>query len=238
MKITYIISDINKALAFEWVAQYFDKNKFQLSFILLNPGNSQLEYFLQKQGIEVHQVTCRGKIDWLRATWQTQKLLKKINPDAVHCHLLQANIIGLTAARLVGIKKRIYTRHHSSLHHVYHKKGVFWDKLCNYLATDIIAITKKVAEILIDWEKVKKEKVNIIPHGFDLTLFEKQDEEVLNSLKLKYNLESKYPVIGVIARFTEWKGVQYIIPAFKKLLVDYPDALLLLFNANGDYKKK
>ncbi len=238
MKITYIISDIDKALAFEWVSQYLNKNRFQLSFILLNPGNSQLEFFLQKHGIEVHRITCRGKNDWLRATWQTQKLLKKIKPNVVHCHLFQANIIGLTAARLVGIKKRIYTRHHSSLHHIYHKKGVYWDKLCNYLATDIVAITKKVEEILIDWEKADPKKLRIIPHGFDLSLFQKQDGEALTNLRLKYNPEGKYPVIGVIARFTEWKGIQYIIPAFKKLLIEYPDALLLLFNANGDYKKE
>ena len=34
-----------------------------------------------------------------------------------------------------------------------------------------------------------------------------------------------------------WKGIHYIIPAFKELLKDYPDAYLLLANAKkGDYK--
>jgi glycosyltransferase involved in cell wall biosynthesis len=56
-------------------------------------------------------------------------------------------------------------------------------------------------------------------------------------IKRKYQLENFFPVIGVISRFTEWKGVQYLIPAFKKLLSSYPDAVLLLFGADGDYKK-
>jgi glycosyltransferase involved in cell wall biosynthesis len=54
-------------------------------------------------------------------------------------------------------------------------------------------------------------------------------------MKQKYLPESAYPVIGVISRYTEWKGIQYIIPAFKKLLQIYPDAHLVLANAKGNY---
>ena len=43
-------------------------------------------------------------------------------------------------------------------------------------------------------------------------------------------------VIGVISRYTEWKGIQYIIPAFKQLLNDFPNALLILANAKGGYQ--
>ncbi len=34
--IAYIISDIDKALDFEWFASYSDTTKFELSFIFLN----------------------------------------------------------------------------------------------------------------------------------------------------------------------------------------------------------
>ena len=57
-------------------------------------------------------------------------------------------------------------------------------------------------------------------------------------VKDRYRLNDCFPVVGVISRFTEWKGVQYIIPAFKKLLSTYPNAVLLLFGADGDYKKE
>jgi glycosyltransferase involved in cell wall biosynthesis len=45
-----------------------------------------------------------------------------------------------------------------------------------------------------------------------------------------------YPIIGVISRYTEWKGLQFIIPAFEKLLTNYPNALLVLANASGDFE--
>jgi glycosyltransferase involved in cell wall biosynthesis len=51
----------------------------------------------------------------------------------------------------------------------------------------------------------------------------------------KYQLEGKAPIIGVISRYFELKGIQFIIPAFKKLLAVSPNAHLILANATGEY---
>jgi glycosyltransferase involved in cell wall biosynthesis len=236
-KITYIISDIDKALGFEWVAEYLDPQKFDLSFILLNPGPSYLETFLIKHNIRTDRVLCRGKKDWLNAIYGVYKLLRSRKSDVIHCHLLQANIVGLTAAKLAGIPKRIYTRHHSSFHHVYFPKGVWWDKLANRLATNIIAISGIVGKVLIEWEKVNKQKVIFIPHGFKLAEFREVQEERVISFKERNRLNEGF-CVGVISRFTELKGVQYIIPAFQKFLKSYPHSYLLLLNAHGDYEQE
>lgn len=237
-KVVYIISDIERAISFEWIASYINKDLVTLSFIFLNPAESDLERALKAKCFEVHSVVCRGKKDWPGATHKVYKLLKMIRPNAIHCHLIQANVIGLVAARLAGIKQRIYTRHHSSLHHIYFPKGVWWDKLANKLATDIVAISPIVEKILLEWEQVLSTKVKLIPHGFLLDQFANVSEESIASFKSRYNLEGCYPVVGVISRLTEWKGVQYIIPAFKQLIQTYPNSVLLLLNAHGDYEKE
>jgi glycosyltransferase involved in cell wall biosynthesis len=147
-----------------------------------------------------------------------------------------ANLIGLSAAKLAGIKSRIYTRHHSDFHHVYFPKAVKWDKYCNYLATKIVSISDVVTNILVQKENVTNEKIIKIWHGFDVNGFINPNQSSVEVLKLKYNHNNKYPLIGVISRFTHWKGVQYIIPAYKQFLKEYPNALLLLFNGVGDYE--
>lgn len=236
IKVTYIISDIDKALAFEWVADTINTEKIVLSFILLNSGPSYLENYLFEKGIQVFRIRCRGKKDWPSAFASTYKTLKSLQPDVVHCHLIQANIIGLTAAKFAGIKKRIYTRHHSSLHHVYFKKGVWWDKLANKLATRIVAISGIVKKILLSWEHVPEGKVVLIPHGFLLEGFFEVDNNRVIEFKNRALIVNSTPVVGVISRFTEWKGVQYIIPAFAKFLEQYPSAILMMLNAGGDYE--
>lgn len=238
LKVCYIISDINKALAFEWIASNLDYDRFDVQFILLNPGSSMLEEYLQSHQYRVIRISCAGKKDWPKVWLSLYSLLRKQKPDIVHCHLLTASILGLSAAKFAGIQQRIYTRHHSDYHFRYFPKGVKWDKWCNRLATKIIAPSHAVSTVLTEMEFVPKEKVKLIFHGFDLDYFRDVSPEKADMIKLKYNPDSKYPVIGVISRFTELKGIQYIIPAFRQVLVHYPNALLLLFNATGDYKQQ
>lgn len=236
--ITYIISDIDKALAFEWIADNLNAQKFRLSFILLNTGDSHLQTYLQQKAIPVTTIRVNNKKDWPAAWWSIYKQLKKHKPDVVHCHLITASLLGLTAAKVAGVKKRIYTRHHSDYHHRYFPKGIKLDKLCNKMATHIIAPSNAVKHVLCNMEAVPPQKVTIIHHGFDLSYFNNISADVIAEMKAKYNPGRQFPVIGVISRFTELKGIQYIIPAFQKLLAIYPDALLLFFGTSGNYQNE
>ncbi|MBK9282899.1 MAG: glycosyltransferase family 4 protein [Sphingobacteriaceae bacterium] len=235
-KVTYIISDIQKAIAFEWIAQEINKNKIELSFILINNSNSPLEEFLQHHNIKTIRVAYRSKFDLLTAIFKCRRFLKKNKTDVVHAHLFDATFIGLMAAYISGIKTRIYTRHYATLNLEYFPHAVKWDKLYNKLATHIVAISENVKNVLIQKEGVPENKIYLIYHGFKLEHFLKTDKKKVASLQEKYNPGYKKPVIGVIARFIELKGIQFIIPAFKEVLIKYPNALLLLFGTEGDYE--
>lgn len=235
-RVVYIISDIDKALAFEWLSEDMPIAGLEVRFILLNPGDSDLERFLRARQVPVERVLCRGKCDWLSALWAIRKLLLRWKPDIVHCHLLQGGIVGLSAARLAGIRHRIYTRHHSSQHHVYNRRGIWLDRYCSRMATRIVAVSGLVQRILMDWEKVPSGKVTLIPHGFRLGMFSRAEAQRVQAFRERNQLGAQRPVIGVISRFIELKGVQYIIPAFRRFREKYPDAVLLLLNARGDYE--
>lgn len=235
-KITYIISKINKALAFEWIAEAFQNTEVQLSFILLNDGESELEKYLLSVRIPVKRIFFQGKKDIPLAVLKTYLTLKKWKPDAVHCHLFEASIIGLYAAKMANIRKRIYTRHHFLYHWEENPKAVKYDIWCNQWATDIVTLTENMGKFLTEKEKASPEKIHFVPHGFKFDIWENISSETIQTLKTKYNPENQYPVIGVIARWAEEKGVQYIIPAFEQLLKDYPDSILILANAKGIFK--
>jgi glycosyltransferase involved in cell wall biosynthesis len=234
-KIIYIVSDIDKSLGFEWISPGLKEN-FDLSYILIGILNSQLEQFLKRNNIPVRSFRYQKKTDLIAIWFKIFLLLKKEKPDIIHTHLWIANLVGLSSGRFAGIKKRIYTRHHSMLHHVEHPSGLKWDRMSNRLATNIVAISENVQSILLDLENVPRNKVALIPHGFDFAYFQQVEPGRIQALYEKYNINPKaYPVIGVISRFTAWKGIQFIIPAFQKLLRQYPNANLVLANATGDY---
>lgn len=239
ISVTYILSHVDKALAFEWIAAGIDPESFNLSFILLNEGPSDIEQYLQTRSISVARIPFSGsKTDFPGALWRTHNALKMFKPDVVHAHLFKASLIGLAAAYCAGVPRRIYTRHHSDYHHAYFPSAVKYDKLINKLATDIIAISLNVRNILTAREHVPPDKVRLIHHGFDMSTFNDVADARISRLKRKYRTDGRFPVIGLISRYTHWKGLQYAIPAFRNLLKVHPNALLLLANARGSYKNE
>lgn len=235
-KILFIISEIDKSLEFEWMACGL-RDDFDLHFVIINRSANvpYMSTYLHDLGIPCYLFTYTSKIDIPKILSNLYKLIRKIEPEIVHTHLLIANLLGLTAARLAGVRRRIYTRHHSSYNHIYHPHGVIYDRYSNYLATDIVATSPVVKRILMEWEKVAEDKIHYIPHGLNFDYFERVSDIEISEVARKYVPPGKWPVIGVISRFTEWKGVQYVIPAFARFLAHYPDAYLILANAVGDY---
>jgi glycosyltransferase involved in cell wall biosynthesis len=232
-EILYIISDIDRSVFFEHTAIGIREKGFNISFVLINSKNSHLSKFLVANNFNLYHIEANEKLVF---SWKPIitliKLLRKLKPNIVHCHLAKANWIGLWASHILNIEKRIFTRH-SGWPFKQSKKEILVDKIQNYLATDIVAISENTKQLLVN-QGVATSKIHLIYHGFDLERMAEPDVEVVRSLKNKYNHSSKYPVIGIIARWEEPKGIQYTIKAFKMFLKEYPNALLLLFNVNDN----
>lgn len=236
-KVVNVISDIDKAIAFEWITSKIDKSNIQLFFILLNAGDSYLENYLKQHDFPVYRIKIQSKKDYPLALLKLIKILLYIKPNAVHTHLRDANFLGLFASKLIGVKKRIYTRHSSTFNKVYHPNAVKYDRLTNWLATDIVAISNNVKNVLLS-EGVKEGKITLIHHGFDLDAFSNVDNDKVAKLKAKYVKNNNSPLIGFVSRYVKLKGYQYIIPAFKEVLKIQPNASLIIANASGPDKKK
>jgi glycosyltransferase involved in cell wall biosynthesis len=122
------------------------------------------------------------------------------------------------------------------MHHEYFPHVVKYDHMINYFSTKIIAVSENIRTILIEKENVQSKKINVIYHGFDLSNFDNVNTSCVIELQKKYSITPNMFVVGMISRYTHWKGIQYVIPAFKKLLKEFPQAVLVLANASGDYE--
>lgn len=237
-KLAYIISDIHKAVFFEHTAIELRKRNIEMLVILINAKNSSLDSFLKQNLFQIEYLEVKSIKSSFFATLKCQNILKKYQISIVHCHFGNANWIGLWAAKLAFIKKRIYTKHEGQMLR-YGKKLKTIDKIQNYLATDIVAITKNTENLLIK-QGVNSKKIKLIHHGFLLERFQYPNLEEVERIKKQYNPNKQYPIIGVVARWMEWKGIHYIIEAFKNILIKYPNSKLMLFNysENADYSSQ
>ena len=237
-KIVFVISLVERSLAFEWFFSELIKTLPDIEIIFLNPVKPPLAIYCESVSIKTHWIGYDGKRNFFSSLIKVWKIIINKRIDIVHCHLFDASLIGIIAARLAGIKRRIHTRHHASQHHLYNPHAVKYDRLINRNSSHIVAISEGIKKILIEKENVEVQKISVVHHGFNLSYFENVNVDRINKLKEKYNLKNVFPVIGVISRWTHWKGIQYILPAFKKLREKYADAVLLLANAKGEYSNE
>ncbi len=239
-KILVIVYNISRAQEHEWFVRYIDRNIFEIEFALVNGRNSHMHEFLKKENIPTYVFNYSGKKHLLRLFYQLYRLMLRQEYNIVHAHLFEAALAGMSAAYFARISGRIVTRHYSDFHHVYNPSAVKADRLINSFATAVVAISENVRNIMIDKEHVKEKKIFMIHHGIDFNDYQPGavSDPRIATLRLKYQLTAEYPVVGVISKFIEWKGIQFIIPTFKRLLDTHPNAVLILANAHGPYKKE
>lgn len=235
MKICYIISEIDKAVFFEDTAIQLRSQGVELSFVLINSTNGKLHQFLCQHQFEVITLEVGSLLHSRKQIVVCKRWLVQQQITHVHCHLASANWVGLWASWFARIKSRIYTRHSGRPLKLHWKERVI-DWFQNRLATTIIAISVNIEELLIQ-QRVSKKKIQLIHHGFNINRFSEPDFSEVERIEKAYNPENQYPVIGIVARRMKWKGIQFTIEGFEKLLPFYPNALLCLFGdpKAGDY---
>lgn len=236
-KVLYVVSNVTNSTEYEQLVDHWDRARFELEFVFLNPvPECAVQDYIRKAGFASTTIPYHGRKDAVGSVRSLMAFYKRTRPDIIHLNLLEATFYGLIAAKLTGIGATVYTRHHSTHNHKYHPvKGVLYDKLNNRMTDRIIAITHSTEEVLVDWEKVPKEKVTLIYHGYELDRVPKPEPAHLAELARKHGIrtDGRNTVIGMIARPFEWKGLDHSIPAFAEVLASYPDAKLIIFNWKG-----
>jgi glycosyltransferase involved in cell wall biosynthesis len=234
IKVAYIISNISKVIMFEWISNSLDRKKFELIFIFLNETEPEVFNYLQENGFKCYLIRYRTKKDIPISTIKVIRILFSNKIKILHAHLFDASLVGLLAAFILKIPKRIHTRHHSDFHHIYFPTAVKYDNLINWLSTDIIVISKNVFQLLIEKEKYVEGKIKLIYHGFDISSFEKREENKIISMQEKWKINPTAVKIGMVSRLIKWKGVDYAIEGFKKLYNENNNIQLIIANAKGE----
>ncbi len=207
----------------------FDKNKYDVEVITIL-GSGPLEKSFYSLGVPI-RFACPWKLSSRRLPLKIYWLiiapitllrlvlfLLKSKPDIVFSSLYQADIVGMVASKIVGIKERIIfqgdvQKFNKVINHV---KKIF----ALNLSTHIISNSETVKRFLIEHFKVESQKITTIYSGINYVRFEKgrKDEKF-----------SSIPTIGIIGRLVEVKGHIYALQALKILKDKYnlsPDVLI------------
>jgi len=195
------------------VLKNLDRNKFDINIITIL-GSGPMEEEFRKLGSSIFFAGSKKypssfflKLIWvLCVPFIFLKLiifLRKINPDTIITSLYQSDILGYLAS--CGLNIKLVAIQHDVIKIKPIMRCLKVKALKN--TDQIIAISDKVKEFLIEYFKVSDSKIEVIYNGIDFDSF-------LSFQKPDENWE---PIFGTIARLDKIKGHIYILEAFKKL---------------------
>lgn len=146
-----------------------------------------------------------------KAYKEIKKIIREFKPDIVHTHASKAGAIGRLAAIHCKVPIIIHTFHGHVFHSYFGKlKTAFYKTIERYLAkhsTAIIAISnKQKLELSETFNIAPKEKIYVVPLGFNLTKFTINKEQNRKEFREKYNLNENQIAIGIIGRLAPIKN--------------------------------
>lgn len=172
----------------------------------------------------------------IRSINQLRKIFKKEKFDIVRYMSPNASFYASMAARLAGIKYRIYDQ--AGLRYVGmtgFKRRLFKlvEKITCTNSSHIKAQSCKNMEYVVQEKICSKNKISIVgiggTIGVDLQRFDLSKKEAFKELaRNRYGINSKAFVFGFLGRINKDKGIDELLTAFKEILLEYPSCALMI----------
>jgi glycosyltransferase involved in cell wall biosynthesis len=146
-------------------------------------------------------------------------LIKNEQINVIHAQTRVTQVLGTWVSRLTGV--RLVTTCHGFF------KPHFFRKLYPCWGDAVIAISKPVALHLSQDFGVAAGRIHLIPNGIDLNRFVFSTDVMRRESRKKLGMTDA-PLIGIIARLSDVKGIDVLIKAMPGILNKLPTVNLLI----------
>ncbi|MBI2644498.1 MAG: glycosyltransferase family 4 protein [Candidatus Wildermuthbacteria bacterium] len=154
--------------------------------------------------------------------------------DIVHTHNPKPELFGQLAARLAGVPIIVNTVHgfpfNEKSSFLKRRLFILIEKIAALCSDHVFSQSEAGVQVLIKEKIAAPEKVQFLGNGIDLKRFDpmrfaKQDIE---QKKQELGIDPHTKIIGIVARLVREKGYLELFEAFSRILVRFPQTMLLI----------
>jgi glycosyltransferase involved in cell wall biosynthesis len=216
----------------------FMQNKYDVTAISSN--KIELEKIAISQGVSFKAIEMSRQITPIKdllSLFQLLAFLYKIKPKIVHTHTPKAGILGMLAAKIVGVPNRLHTVAGLPLMEAKGFKRLllnFVEKLTYSCATHVYPNSKGLYDFILDNNFTTVSKLKVIANGssngIDTNYFNPDSITELNKqeLKSKLNIKDDEFVFVFVGRLVSDKGINELVEAFTQVKKQYDKIKLLV----------
>ncbi len=190
-------------------------------FIASSGGDMEQEFLSLGAQLKTLNIKTKSELDprIYLALIPLINLIREHHIDVIHAQTRITQVMGRCLQTLTG-KPFVTTCHGFFKTRFFRKKFPFWGKR-------VIAISEPVKLHLQQDFLVVEQNICLVDSGLDITDFPLVDEATKKINRKKWDLGEE-PAIGIIARLSDVKGQDILIPAMKEVLQKIPKAKLLI----------
>jgi len=206
------------------------KHTIDAQLIILTEPDTPMDDMLaeaEANEIPIHRVVIRRDYD-VNIIFELRTLLRNLQPDIVHTHLIHADLFGLIAGKLAGIPTIIASRHNDDGFRyrpiVRQVSRFLW-----WLTDGGIAISDAIRDFTIHIEGASGNKVDLVHYGLPYRWIPDEDiQAAKQALYQELALKDNVIILGMVCRLVEQKGIIYALQAFKQMYTKFPNVHLVI----------
>jgi glycosyltransferase involved in cell wall biosynthesis len=194
-----------------------------------------------REGVTVHELPMDREatsiLRDLRSLAAMVSLMRHLRPDVVNAGTPKAGLLGMLAARLTGVKARVYVLRGLRLETATGRTQrmlTFAERLACRCAHRVVCVSESLREAAVRTGVVPADKTRVVgsgsSNGVEIDRF-RPDAELLDTvatLRDGLSLEPDARAVGFIGRLTRDKGIVELVEAFERLHAEDPERRLLL----------
>ena len=210
------------------------------------PEGEGLDRLSEIEGVSIVFVPIEREITPLKdlkALYHLLAVIRKVKPAIVNAGTAKAGLLGLLAARLLGVAHRVYVLHGLRLETTTGVKRqllTMAERLSCRCSHVTLCISESVRRRAIELRLAAPERLRVLAdgswNGVDDSIFGPTERNVRLSdvLRESLRISRDTPIIGYVGRFTQDKGISELLIAYRMLRLSIPMLRLLLV---GEFEK-
>lgn len=171
-----------------------------------------------------------------------KKLIKEFKPDIVHTHASKAGAIGRLAAISCKVPVIVHTFHGHVFHSYFGEfKTEVYKRIERYLAKRSSAIVtnseKLKQELSEEFNIVEASKIHVVPLGFDLEKFQKDQQQKRKDFRAKYKIKEDELAISIIGRLVPIKNHELFFDAIEHITKNSSKKIKAIIVGDGETRQ-
>jgi glycosyltransferase involved in cell wall biosynthesis len=205
--------------------------EFEHKIITLKESGELAPEFISA-GISADTVRCGNFFD-IAGIMRLRRIIREENSDIIITYLFHADVIGrFFIQRKINIPIIPFLR--TTYNHPKYLVARIFEWFTKNFVRRYFANSEAVKNYYVEHFGVSAEKINVIPNGIDVSIFNSIELDVV--LRKSLNILDDAFVLICVANFHSNKGHSYLLEAFEQIYLKYPKVVLLLVGDGAERK--